>query len=58
MVPTLSSTSTVSSHGTTGNDAAPQQRAADRPPVRDVWVRPDFEAYDTALEVTAYSARD
>ncbi len=26
-------------------------------PARRTWVKPDFNAYDTPLEVTAYSAR-
>ncbi|MEY9878275.1 coenzyme PQQ precursor peptide PqqA [Streptacidiphilus sp. MAP12-33] len=28
------------------------------PPARAAWVRPDFAAFDTAMEVTAYAARD
>jgi hypothetical protein len=28
-----------------------------RKPARRTWVKPDFNAYDTPLEVTAYSAR-
>jgi coenzyme PQQ precursor peptide PqqA len=47
------------SPGTPENGAVRQsQPSTDRPPVLDAWVRPDFEAYDTALEVTAYAARD
>jgi hypothetical protein len=28
-----------------------------RKPARRTWVKPDFNSYDTPLEVTAYSAR-
>lgn len=45
------------------SSAAPEQpqpapRPKEQPPVQKTWVRPDFEAVDTALEVTAYSSRD
>ena len=38
----------------TSSDPSPDEL---QEPTRKTWIRPDFEAVDTALEVTAYSAR-
>lgn len=35
----------------------PDPRPDEQEPEQKAWIRPDFEPVDTALEVTAYSAR-